>query len=73
MFSFPAAGGGGGLSKRTTLWGLFNLQKRPILFNPLPSGCTIGERNEGLFQKKYMQRRSRCPVKFAEAFFEANP
>src|SRR3990167_10623364 len=66
-------------TKRTALWGMFNLPKRPILFNQLPTGSTLGEKNEAIFHDKSsgnmrdMQVRSRCPIKFAETFFEANP
>ena len=78
-FEYPQNEYGGGLTKRTALWGMFNLPKRPILFNPLPTGSTLGKKNESTFHDrntgnmKNPQVRSRCPIKFAEAFFEANP
>ena|SRR3990167_880323 len=57
-------------SKRTALWGFFNLPKRPILFNPLPPGYTIGKKHN-IYSN--MEARSRCPIDFAKAFYEANP
>lgn len=71
VFEYPQNEYGGGLSKRTALWGTFNLPKRPILFSNLPSGYTIGHKGETASHD--MQTRSRCPRAFAEAFFEANP
>lgn len=62
---------GGNLTKRTSLWGMFNLPKRPILFNPLPSGSKIGGRFENT--KHDMETRSKCPINFSKAFHEANP
>lgn len=64
---------GAPLSKRTALWGFFNLPKRPLLFNPLPSGYVLGSKHESTEQKFSMQKRSHCPIDFAKAFFEANP
>lgn len=61
---------GGHITKRTALWGNFNLPKRPLLFNPLPTGSTIGHK-EG--SRHDMHTRSLCPIGFAEAFYEANP
>jgi len=64
-------------SKKTCLWGHFNLPKKPLLFNPVPTGRTIGQDERTFFgnegkKSADMQTRSRCPIKFAEAFFEAN-
>lgn len=70
-FVYSQAEYNGDLSKRTALWGNFNLPKRPILFNQLPSGSTVGKKLEK--GKHDMQTRSRCPIDFAKAFFEANP
>lgn len=61
---------GGNLSKRTALWGDFNLPKRPILYNPLPTGNTLGKDRR---ISRDPQILSRCPINFARAFFEANP
>jgi hypothetical protein len=58
-------------SKRTALWGYFNLPKRPLLYNALPSGSTCGKKRE--WTSHDSQTRSRCPINFAMAFFEANP
>lgn len=71
VFQYSQMEYGGNLSKRTALWGDFNLPKRPILFNPLPSGYTIGHKGETSGHD--MQTRSHCPINFAKAFFEANP
>ena len=64
---------GARLKKRTGLWGYFNLPKRPILSNPVPSGYVIGSKYEENWKMFDMQARSRCPIDFAMAFFEANP
>jgi hypothetical protein len=72
VFQYSQAEYGGYLTKRTALWGHFNLPKRPLLYNPLPSGSTIGHKGE-IGHKKDMQTRSRCPINFAKAFYEANP
>lgn len=66
---------GAPLTKRTALWGDFNLPKRPLLFAQLPGGSSIGSKRAyalGLGPGK-MQEKSRCPIDFALAFFEANP
>ena len=60
----------GDLTKRTALWGMFNLPIRPIFAKPLPPGSTIGGKNEKT--KHDMHTRSLCPPQFAQAFFEAN-
>src|SRR3990167_2570730 len=78
VFQYAQHEYGGGLTKRTALWGLFNLPKRPLLFNELPTGSTLGKKNESNFHNKIgsmndPQVRSRCPINFAKAFFEANP
>lgn len=70
-FQYSQAEYGGLLSKRTALWGYFNLPKRPVLYNPLPAGSTLGQSNEKTAHE--MQSRSRCPIDFAKAFYEANP
>lgn len=62
---------GGLLSKRTALWGGFNLPKRPLLYNQVPSGSTLGHKFEKTSHD--MQTRSRCPIDFAQAFFSENP
>lgn len=64
---------GGILSKRTALWGDFTLPKRPILYNAVPSGYTLGSKHEPSKDRFNMQTRSRCPINFAKAFYEANP
>lgn len=71
VFQYSQAEYNGDYSKRTALWGHFNLPKRPILFNQLPPFTTIGQKNER--GGRANQERSRCPIGFAESFFEANP
>lgn len=58
-------------TKRTGLWGLFNLPKRPLLYNPVPSGSSLGHKLDKA--KRDTNSRSRCPIDFAKAFYEANP
>lgn len=70
-FQYPQHEYGGHMTKRTALWGMFNLPKRPLLFNPLPRGSTLGQKGETTSHD--MQTRSRCPIDFAKAFYEANP
>ena len=62
---------GGDYTKATSLWGDFNMPSRPLLYNPLPVGSTIGQKRETTSHD--MQTRSRCPINFAKAFYEANP
>lgn len=54
-------------SKKTSLWGMFNLPKKPLLHNPIDKGQSIT-------YKKGVSRKARsiCPYSFAKAFFEAN-
>lgn len=61
---------GGPLTKKSALWGHFNLPKRPILFTQLPPFTTVGQKGER--GSHDMQIRSKCPINFAKAFFEAN-
>lgn len=78
-FEYSQAEYGGIYSKKTALWGDFNLPTRPILWNPLPSGQTISGSSKNILGKRAehtghdMQTRSRCPINFAKAFYEANP
>lgn len=62
---------GSHLTKKTALWGNFNMPKRPILFAQLPKNSTIGSKAESTSHD--MQTRSRCPIGFQDAFYEANP
>lgn len=55
--------------KKTALWGYFNLPKRPIL--TMSPKQNYGDTWKHGWSK--MQERSRCPIDFAMAFFEANP
>lgn len=57
-------------TKRTALWGNFNLPKRPLLFHPIPTGSHVGGKRE---KGRSENQRSMCPINFAKAFFEANP
>jgi hypothetical protein len=58
-------------SKRTALWGNFNLPKIPILFNQVPNGRSLAVVRGGGEQDNSF--RSSCPINFAKAFYEANP
>ena len=71
IFVYSQAEYNGPYTKRTALWGHFNLPKRPILFNPLPTYTTLGKCHEKT--RHTTDERSHCPIGFAEAFFEANP
>lgn len=62
---------GSPITKRTALWGDFNMPKRPLLFNQLPAGSAMGKKFDR--QSRDMQKRSHCPIDFAKAFYEANP
>lgn len=62
---------GSPFSKRTALWGFFETPKRPILFNPVPSGRSLMHKRDGELSRG--QVRARCPIDFAKAFYEANP
>ena len=59
------------IKKRTALWGYFKIPSRPLLSLQLPAGFTIGHKGETASHD--MQTRSRCPIDFAKAFYEANP
>ncbi len=61
---------GAPITKKTALWGDFNLPKRPLLFTQLPTGYTLGSKFEKV---RSMRDRSMCPINFAKVFFEANP
>ena len=71
VFEYCQSEYGAPLTKRTALWGMFNLPKRPLLFSPLPKGYNIGSKHEK--GSRSMSERSRCPINFALCFFEANP
>lgn len=58
-------------SKKTALWGFFNDPVRPLLYNPVPTGYSLQHKREGTLSRD--QVRARCPIGFAEAFYEANP
>ena len=62
---------GQSFTKKTALWGYFNLPSRPLLSNPMPSGSGVGK----IFPQRSIRVdvRSHCPIDFAKAFFEANP
>jgi len=60
---------GGELLKRTALWGMFNLPRRP--FNIIaPRNGTTSNKSK-LWSTKH-ELRSVCPPGFARAFYEAN-
>lgn len=64
-------------TKRTSLWGDFNTPSRPLLSSYLPIGSSKAghkwHKTFGSSKELQMQARSRCPIDFAKAFYEANP
>lgn len=77
-FSYCQSEYGEPYTKRTSLWGDFNLPSRPLLSMQLPPGSSkVGGAKFLRFGTKtkndLMQVRSKCPIDFAKAFFEANP
>ena len=71
---------GAPLSKRTAIWGMFNLPHRPLLCNSVPAGYSMG--GDWKVNGKIIEpgdrndsdgHRSHCPIDFAKAFFVANP
>ena len=73
VFEYCQSEYGASLTKRTALWGCFNKPKRPLLFNQLPSGYKLGSKKEPGSHTDADGHRSRCPIDFAKAFYEANP
>lgn len=80
VFAYNQIEYGAALSKRTALWGFFNAPKRPLLYSPVPAGYVMG--GHAYVNGKNIEEgsrhdddghRSRCPIDFAKAFFEANP
>jgi len=67
VFEYSQDEYGADYPKKTALWGTFNLPKRPLLVSPFARG--YGKK----WKPQDMQTRSRCPINFAMAFFEANP
>lgn len=62
-------------TKKTALWGMFNLPIKPLLFNQIPKKRSIkytipimSARNDN----SRMNMRSKCCYNFAKAFFEVN-
>lgn len=75
-FEYNAWEYGHAFSKRTALWGNFNLPKRPILSYPIPINKSVNEViTTSTHRDPYerMNARSMCAPNFAKAFFEANP
>lgn len=73
IFTYCPSEYGGSFTKKTGLWGYFNMPKRPILFNPLPKGRSLGGHYEG--NKKIAfnsDKKSICNINFAKTFYEAN-
>jgi hypothetical protein len=71
LFVYNHAEYGERFSKRTGLWGMFNLPSIPILYNPVAAGSGLAIKVGGGGRDNI--ERSRCPINFALAFFEANP
>ena len=72
IFQYCQSEYGSVVTKKTALWGMFNLPIRPILFNPLPRGHKLGSKYEPKQNRFNIQERSKCPYNFAKAFFEVN-
>ncbi len=76
IYTFQPFQFGDRYSKKTCLWGQFNIPKDLILINPLPKGRTIKQlftpANQKRDFKKMAELRSITPPAFAKAFFEAN-
>lgn len=63
---------GANYSKKTALWGMFNIPIRPLLYNQIESGkhiLNLKSKNS----EETMQLRSKAFYPFAQAFFDANP
>ncbi len=75
IFQYCQSEYGNVITKKTALWGYFNLPRRPILFSQLPAGSSIGHGKETWKrgEERRLDVRSRCPIDFAKAFYEANP
>lgn len=63
-------------TKRTALWGLFNIPIKPLLVNPmLPGNSLVGDKTTAINirdKEERMQIRSNAPKLFTKLFFEAN-
>jgi len=68
VFEYQPYEYGANFTKKTALWGYFNLPIRPILYNPIKSGRSLVKNLTSGGSKK----RSECFYPFAQAFFEAN-
>jgi len=73
VFQYQPYEYGENYSKKTALWGYFNLPLKPILFNPIRSNMNFCK-NKDILRKMPVgsPERSRCPYNFAKAFYEAN-
>jgi hypothetical protein len=74
-FTYCQSEYGANFTKKTALWGLFNLPIRPILFNQFPPGHSLGghyKGNEDLAFTRDGGGKAVCPYNFAKAFFETN-
>jgi hypothetical protein len=70
LFVYDQVEYGSQFSKKTALWGYFNKPARPLLFTQIPTGRSLGNLRGG---GGHGDDRSRCPIDFAKAFYEANP
>ena len=60
-------------SKKTALWGYFNIPKKPLLYNPIKSNMNFCKSKEILKKMPVgSELRSKCPYNFSKAFFESN-
>ena len=76
VFQYSPHEYGANYTKRTALWGWFNLPIRPLLISKLPPCRSIKEMINPIKMdrnfKETMQLRSDCYYSFAQAFFNAN-
>lgn len=57
-------------TKKTALWGLFNIPQKPLLYIQCSPHRSLARHGSSGSQT---DKRSNCPIDFAKAFFEANP
>lgn len=63
---------GANYTKRTALWGMFNMPKKPLFINQLPPKSNWCHNKEIRRRMGTNRKRSSCYPEFAKAFYEAN-
>lgn len=75
-FQYCASEFGASFTKKTALWGMFNLPIKPFMkFGKLPPGNSICDKFTPMNYRNSedrMNKRSECYYGFAKAFYEAN-